>query len=43
MVCPVGGLFADRARMTGGRRRSLLITLMWIGFGAVALTIVLHS
>ncbi len=43
MVCPAGGLFADRAGMTGGRTRSLLITLMWVGFGAVALAVVLHA
>lgn len=29
--------------MIGERTRSLLITLMWIGFGAVALAVVLHS
>jgi hypothetical protein len=29
--------------MTGERTRTLLFTLMWIGFGALALAVVLHS
>lgn len=43
VVCPMGGFLAASARMTGQSMRSLLTTLMWIGFGAVALAVVLLS
>ena len=43
VVCAVGSLFAADPGMTEGRTRSFLITLMWIGFGAIALTVTMQS
>ena len=43
MVCRVGRLLSDGSGMSAARTRSLLITLMWIAFAVIALTVVAHS
>ncbi len=41
LVRALGGVFG--ARMSANRARELLITLMWIGFGALALVVVANA